>query len=394
MRVSPPPCTLLTAQHPLTVGLPLRALRSLAARGSVVSVAAGGAFALVWESKELLEISAAFLKLLKRSAGQQAVQLALYATVQGAYARASRCDVAHYRPRPELRPSAVLLDVMFAVRLQDGRAARLATALQGCMRAGLATATIWPVAVLNGAHFLDSAFDVACVRAKRGGKLLAHMLMHRTHGDRPVTLLGVSLGARLAFHCCLELHKHGARALLLRSAPPCSLIANMRLLTDGERSRRALTHAHGHVEAMPDLYRITGGIVEHLVLLGAPASRDRRTLEMARSVVAGRCINAYSTADWLLSLSFRYVSCHACVLPRRRQYIEAGMLTMATSVCSTKLGQGVLKSVLGLGAADFPGFEDLDCSGLVRSHGDWCKHSAQVLQGLGLERADGMGAEA
>lgn len=68
------------------------------------------------------------------------------------------------------------------------------------------------MAVLNGAHFLDSAFDVACVRAKRGGKLLANMLMHRTHGDRPVTLLGVSLGARLAFHCCLELHKHGARA--------------------------------------------------------------------------------------------------------------------------------------------------------------------------------------
>jgi hypothetical protein len=46
-------------------------------------VTAGSAFALVWESKELLDISAAFMKLLKRSAGQQAIQLALYATVQG-----------------------------------------------------------------------------------------------------------------------------------------------------------------------------------------------------------------------------------------------------------------------------------------------------------------------
>jgi hypothetical protein len=77
-------------------------------------------------------------------------------------------------------------------------------------RAGLATATILPVAVLNCAHFLDSAFDVACVRAKRGGKLLANILMHRLHGDQPVTLLGVSVGARLVYHCCLELYQHGA----------------------------------------------------------------------------------------------------------------------------------------------------------------------------------------
>lgn len=81
--------------------------------------------------------------------------------------------------------------------------------------AGLATATVLPVAVLNCAHFLDSAFDVACLRAKRAGKLLANMLMHRLHGDQPVTLFGVSVGARLAFHCCLELFKHGACALPL-----------------------------------------------------------------------------------------------------------------------------------------------------------------------------------
>jgi hypothetical protein len=45
---------------------------------------AGSAFSVVWESKVLLDISRAFLRLLARSAGQQAVQLALYATVSGA----------------------------------------------------------------------------------------------------------------------------------------------------------------------------------------------------------------------------------------------------------------------------------------------------------------------
>jgi hypothetical protein len=84
-----------------------------------------------------------------------------------------------------------------------------------CKHAGLATATIWPVAVLNGAHLLDSAFDVACGRAKCGGKLLANMLMQRMHGDRPVTLVGISLGARLVYHCCLQLFKNHARVFFL-----------------------------------------------------------------------------------------------------------------------------------------------------------------------------------
>lgn len=71
---------------------------------------------------------------------------------------------------------------------------------------------MWPVAVLNGAHFIDSAWDVACARAESGGKLLAHMLMHGLHGGRPVTLVGTSIGARLVFHCCLELYKQNQRA--------------------------------------------------------------------------------------------------------------------------------------------------------------------------------------
>ena len=83
------------------------------------------------------------------------------------------------------------------------------------------------MAVLNCATLIDSAWDVACLRAESGGKLLANMLASRLHGDRPVVLLGVSVGARLVYYCLLELYKLGARApprlppgCLNRAQPP------------------------------------------------------------------------------------------------------------------------------------------------------------------------------
>ena len=87
--------------------------------------------------------------------------------------------------------------------------------------AGLIAAMAWPIGVLNAASFIDSAWDVASNRAVLAGQLLAHMLIARVHGDRPVTLFGLSLGARLIFHCCLELYKQGASTMLVPSLPHC-----------------------------------------------------------------------------------------------------------------------------------------------------------------------------
>lgn len=66
------------------------------------------------------------------------------------------------------------------------------------------------------------------------------------HGGRPVTLIGCSMGARLVFHCLLELSRLGLR-----------------------------------------------GCVENVILLGAPLSCRPDRWCAARSVVAGRLINGY-----------------------------------------------------------------------------------------------------
>jgi len=89
-------------------------------------------------------------------------------------------------------------------------------------------------------------------RAVQAGQLLAHVLASGAHGGRPVTLVGYSMGARLVFHCLLELAALRAR-----------------------------------------------GVVEAAALLGAPVRADRRGVwAAARAAVAGRLVNGYSSHDW------------------------------------------------------------------------------------------------
>eukprot|EP00878_Enallax_costatus_P040084 GHUV01046067.1.p1 GENE.GHUV01046067.1~~GHUV01046067.1.p1 ORF type:complete len:181 (+),score=32.27 GHUV01046067.1:281-823(+) len=99
---------------------------------------------------------------------------------------------------------------------------------------------------------------VALRRAQLAGKMLAMQLLQGCHGGRPVTLIGCSMGARLVFHCLLELSRVGAR-----------------------------------------------GCVENVILLGAPLSCRPDRWCAARSVVAGRLINGYSVNDWTLGLLYR-----------------------------------------------------------------------------------------
>mmetsp|Transcript_13483 Transcript_13483/g.38293 ORF Transcript_13483/g.38293 Transcript_13483/m.38293 type:complete len:135 (-) Transcript_13483:97-501(-) len=85
--------------------------------------------------------------------------------------------------------------------------------------------------------------------------------MARAHGDRPVKLFGFSMGARLIFHCLLELYRN---------------------------------------EYL--------GIVEEVVLLGTPVSIRENRWAMARSVVSGRFVNGYSNRDWVLGVVYRTAS--------------------------------------------------------------------------------------
>jgi hypothetical protein len=109
---------------------------------------------------------------------------------------------------------------------------------------------------------LSSARSVAQQRADKAGEQLARTLLARVHGNRPVTLIGFGMGARMIIKCLLALSE----------AP------------DGQ------------------------GIVETACLLGTPYPADALEWAKASSVCSYRLINAYNSRDWLLALAYRATS--------------------------------------------------------------------------------------
>lgn len=119
-------------------------------------------------------------------------------------------------------------------------------------------AGLWPMGLLNIAHVLDNPYSVAKARSDKTGRVLAQALMPKVQGERPVTLVGYSLGARVIFQAMLILAEHSAF-----------------------------------------------GLVESIVLIGAPVSVEDPPWRKVRAVVAGRVINVYSREDYILGFLYR-----------------------------------------------------------------------------------------
>ncbi|KIN02546.1 hypothetical protein OIDMADRAFT_102684 [Oidiodendron maius Zn] len=97
----------------------------------------------------------------------------------------------------------------------------------------------WPISLLKVAKVIDNPFSVHT-------------------GERPVTLIGYSLGARLIYSCLMSLAE-----------------------------RRAF------------------GLIESVVLIGTPAPSVSADWRAIRSVVAGRLVNVYSEHDYILGFLYR-----------------------------------------------------------------------------------------
>nr|XP_042708894.1 transmembrane and coiled-coil domain-containing protein 4 isoform X3 [Chrysemys picta bellii] len=132
-------------------------------------------------------------------------------------------------------------------------------ALKFTVLSGIVTALTWPASLLTVASVIDNPWGVCLNRSAEVGKHLAQILLSRQQGKRPVTLIGFSLGARVIYFCLKEMAQE----------------------KDCE------------------------GIVEDVVLLGAPVEGDAKYWKAFTKVVSGRIINGYCRGDWLLSFVYR-----------------------------------------------------------------------------------------
>ncbi|PGH17915.1 hypothetical protein AJ79_00814 [Helicocarpus griseus UAMH5409] len=118
-----------------------------------------------------------------------------------------------------------------------------------------------PIVLTKLSYLIDNPWNVSLVRANAAGLIMADSLMARNLGNRPITMVGFSLGSRVIFSCLKELAKKGAH-----------------------------------------------GLVQNVYLFGSPIVANKDEYLKARSVVSGKFVNGYASNDWILGYLFRATS--------------------------------------------------------------------------------------
>uniref|UniRef100_A0AC34G4I6 Transmembrane and coiled-coil domain-containing protein 4 n=1 Tax=Panagrolaimus sp. ES5 TaxID=591445 RepID=A0AC34G4I6_9BILA len=176
--------------------------------------------------------------------------------------------------------------------------------------AGLVSAIAWPVALLSASSVIDNPWNVCVSRATEVGEHLADILLARHHGKRPITLIGFSLGARVIYHCLLSMSKR----------QDCV------------------------------------GIIEDVVLLGAPVTASSKQWEQMCTVVGGRIINGYCSTDWLLRFLYRTMNA---------QFTIAG-----TGPVQSKTEKKIV---------------NFNLSHIVKGHMDYSRKLTEILEAVGIK---------
>ena len=118
-----------------------------------------------------------------------------------------------------------------------------------------------PLVLTKLAYLIDNPWNVSLARAHSAGLIMADSIRERNLGNRPITLLGFSLGARVIFSCLKELADKGAH-----------------------------------------------GLIQNVYLFGSPVVASKDDYLKARTIVSGRFVNGYSKNDWILGYLFRATS--------------------------------------------------------------------------------------
>lgn len=212
---------------------------------------------------------------------------------------------------------------------------------------GLLAALTVPVILAGATSLIDGPWTLAANRADEAGKELARCLLVSNAGNRPITLIGFSFGARVIYSCLKELavyqqkweeNRVVSHATTLSKDMKSNRVTKsteeespkssgksrtrwgrkmknkdeMSPLTESMASedvdakeKSSLSPKTGDLDTSLELPREPASIVEDVIMLGLPDRFDALAWESCRQVVAGRFVNGYSRKDWVLSLMYR-----------------------------------------------------------------------------------------
>ncbi|KAJ9074911.1 Transmembrane and coiled-coil domain-containing protein 4 [Entomophthora muscae] len=226
--------------------------------------------------------------------------------------------------------------------------------LKKTVMAGLIAAVAWPFALLQAGAIIDNPWSIGLDRADKAGRVMADALINRAQGNRPVTLVGFSLGGRVIFSCLNE--------LLAKS------------------------------ETDPSLFHL----IENAIILGAPVTTSRKSWMGMKSLVPGRLINGYVSEDWVLSFLHRTYNYGRPVAGNANLHMLWSSGDYPSDVsqeshslkspCLEAPDEGIDSPALefdSTGANDL-GVESVDLSGIVDGHLDYVKALPTILAYLGF----------
>ncbi|WWC92160.1 uncharacterized protein L201_007114 [Kwoniella dendrophila CBS 6074] len=170
---------------------------------------------------------------------------------------------------------------------------------------------------------LDNTWMHAVDRAKKAGRLLGEVIEKRVQGERPVVLIGSSVGALTILH-----------ALLYLSSLPSP---------NGGR---------GPIPAY----------VESAYMISLPSAPTSEEWQKIRSVTSRRVVNAYSDADLVL----------------------AGVVRLHEVVSRAAVMSNGIK-VAGLGPVEQPGIQDIDVSSVLRGHMELQAKMPEILKIIDID---------
>jgi Protein of unknown function (DUF726) len=168
--------------------------------------------------------------------------------------------------------------------------------LKHTVLATLVTALAVPAVLAAATNVIDGPWTLTSERADEAGKELARSLLASTSGNRPVSLVGFSFGARIVYACLKELHSYQQLWEANRGTETT--------VTESLHTRALLRRRTSGLLPI-EMTREPASIVEDVIMLGLPVRLDIPSWIACRQVVAGRIVHGYAQNDWVLSLMYK-----------------------------------------------------------------------------------------